>query len=118
MVLSNDRIFRARPVTVEARPLRVCMMVTYDLASPCGGVKHHAQQLAAALRRRGDEVTVVGPASKPVHAPHTHTFRGVVNAVPLGGKSGAGHQRLLLARPRWVSPPSRPAPHGCANGPC
>ena len=50
--------------TAAARDrLRVCMMVTYDMASPGGGVKHHAQQLAAALRRRGDEVMIVGPSS-------------------------------------------------------
>lgn len=69
---------------VHPRPLRVCMMVTYDLASPCGGVKHHAQQLAHALRRRGDEVTLVGPASAPVGDPHTKTFSGVVN-IPANG---------------------------------
>ena len=46
-------------------PLRICMMVTYDLAAPCGGVKHHAQQLAAALRRNGDEVTIVGSGIRP-----------------------------------------------------
>src|SRR3569832_2934256 len=65
-------------------PLRVCMMVTYDLASPCGGVKHHAQQLASALRARGDEVTIVGPASGPVKDEHTKTFSGVVN-IPASG---------------------------------
>jgi hypothetical protein len=40
-------------VPAHREPLRICMMVTYDLAAPCGGVKHHAQQLAA-LRRNGD----------------------------------------------------------------
>lgn len=72
------------PLPTHAQPLRVCMMVTYDLASPCGGVKHHAQQLAHALRRRGDQVTLVGPASGPVHDPHTKTFSGVVN-IPANG---------------------------------
>ncbi|MDB4954310.1 MAG: Phosphatidylinositol alpha-mannosyltransferase [Myxococcales bacterium] len=60
------------------------MMVTYDLASPCGGVKHHAQQLAAALRRRGDYVKVVGPSSAAIKDAETHTFSGVVN-VPANG---------------------------------
>ncbi len=60
------------------------MMVTYDLASPCGGVKHHAQQLATALRRRGDEVTIVGPASAPIKDEYTHTFPGVLN-IPANG---------------------------------
>jgi phosphatidylinositol alpha-mannosyltransferase len=67
----------AEPVTTE--PLRVCMMVTYDLAAPGGGVKHHAQCLAAALRKRGDTVTVVGPSSKPIRDPYTKTFGGVIN---------------------------------------
>jgi phosphatidylinositol alpha-mannosyltransferase len=60
------------------------MMVTYDMASPGGGVKHHAQQLAAALRRRGDHVVVVGPSSVPIGEPDTHTFRGIAN-VPANG---------------------------------
>src|SRR5216117_301421 len=71
------------PVPATHEPLRICMMVTYDLASP-GGVKHHAQQLAAALRRRGDQVTLVGPSSKPSDDPHTKTFSGVLN-IPANG---------------------------------
>jgi len=60
------------------------MMVTYDMASPGGGVKHHAQQLAAALRRRGDRVVMVGPSSAPIGEPDTQTFGGVAN-VPANG---------------------------------
>ena len=66
------------------------MMVTYDLASPCGGVKHHAQQLAAALRRGGDSVTVVGPSSATLKDPNTHTFRGVVNVSANGSDNMLG----------------------------
>lgn len=88
MVSPNLRMARPESAPLEAgefaQPLRVCMMVTYDLASPCGGVKHHAQQLAHALRRRGDHVTMVGPASAPIRDPNTKTFSGVVN-VPANG---------------------------------
>lgn len=59
-------------------------MVTYDLASPGGGVKHHAQQLAEALRRRGDDVMIVGPSSAPSTDPQVQTFGGIVN-VPANG---------------------------------
>jgi phosphatidyl-myo-inositol alpha-mannosyltransferase len=85
------------PATRE--PLRICMMVTYDLASPCGGVKHHAQQLAVALRRRGDEVTIVGPASAPLKDEHTHAFRGVVNVPANGSDNMLG----ILVRPWQVA---------------
>ena len=64
--------------------LRVCIMVTYDLASPGGGVKHHALQLAEALRRRGDDVMIVGPSSAPSTDPLVQTFAGIVN-VPANG---------------------------------
>jgi len=89
MVLRNDRLSEPRlvpPPVAEAvdQRLRVAMLVTYDMASPGGGVKHHAQQLAAALRRRGDEVTLVGPSSAPINAPFTKTFGGVMN-VPANG---------------------------------
>jgi phosphatidyl-myo-inositol alpha-mannosyltransferase len=81
------------------QPMRICMMVTYDLAAPCGGVKHHAQQLASALRRRGDEVTIVGPASAPVKDEHTHTFRGVVN-IPA---NGSDNELGIFVRPWQVA---------------
>ena len=73
-----------QPAAEAAARLRVCMMVTYDLASPGGGVKHHAQQLAAALRRNGDHVTIVGPSSAPIKDEDTATFSGVVN-IPANG---------------------------------
>ncbi|MBI5543383.1 MAG: glycosyltransferase family 4 protein [Deltaproteobacteria bacterium] len=65
-------------------PLRICMMVTYDLTPRGGGVKVHAVRLAQALRRLGDEVTIIGPASAPVSEPGMHGLRGVVN-VPSNG---------------------------------
>ncbi|MFT3697468.1 MAG: glycosyltransferase family 4 protein [Kofleriaceae bacterium] len=75
------------------------MMVTYDLAAACGGVKHHAQQLANALRRRGDEVTIVGPASKPIKDEHSHTFPGVVNIQANGSDNELG----IFVRPWQVA---------------
>src|SRR6476469_9279817 len=79
--------------------LRVCMMVTYDMASPGGGVKHHAQQLAAALRRRGDEVTLVGPSSEALEDPDTKTFGGIVNVPGNGSDNMLG----LLVSPRQIA---------------
>ena len=88
MALRNDSPLAAvpalRPAREAAQRLRVCMMVTYDLAAPGGGVKHHAQQLAAALRRTGDHVTIVGPSSAPIKDENTATFSGVVN-IPANG---------------------------------
>src|SRR6266540_7242107 len=64
--------------------LRICMLVTYDLSSHGGGVKQHAVHLAEALRRRGDEVAIVGPASEPLDDEYTHGFGGIAN-VPANG---------------------------------
>lgn len=75
------------------------MIVPYDLASPGGGVKHHAQQLARALRRRGDDVTIVGPASRPIDEPQTRTFAGVMN-VPA---NGSDNELGLFVRPWQVA---------------
>jgi phosphatidylinositol alpha-mannosyltransferase len=58
--------------------MRICQVVTYDIAAPGGGVKQHAIHLAAALRREGDEVEVIGPASAPAE-PGIQGFSGVVN---------------------------------------
>src|SRR5947209_629264 len=84
--------------TAAARErLRVCMMVTYDMASPGGGVKHHAQQLSAALRRRGDHVTIVGPSS--IAQPDAKTFSGIVNVPGNGSDNMLG----LLVSPRQIA---------------
>ena len=64
--------------------LRVCILVAYDLAAVGGGVKQHAIHLADALRRRGDQVHVIGPMSAPLPDPQMTGFRGVVN-VPSNG---------------------------------
>jgi phosphatidylinositol alpha-mannosyltransferase len=66
------------------------MMVTYDMASPGGGVKQHALHLAHSLRKRGDDVTLVGPASRPIDEPHTHSFPGVVNVRSNGSDNFLG----------------------------
>jgi phosphatidylinositol alpha-mannosyltransferase len=88
----------AVPGLAPRRPLRVCMMVTYDLAAPGGGVKKHAFDLAAALRERGDEVTIVGPSSRRIDDPRVHTFGGVVNVSANGSDNYLG----LLVSPRAV----------------
>jgi phosphatidyl-myo-inositol alpha-mannosyltransferase len=87
------------PVPVQEGRLRVCMMVTYDMASPGGGVKQHALHLAASLRRLGDEVTLVGPSSVPTDEPNVHSFGGVVNIPANGSDNNLG----ILVSPRAVA---------------
>lgn len=59
-------------------PLRVCIVVPYNL-SERGGVKHHAFEVARALRRRGDDVSIVGPATEDPKLDGVMTFGGIVN---------------------------------------
>jgi phosphatidylinositol alpha-mannosyltransferase len=75
------------------------MMVTYDMASPGGGVKQHALHLAASLRRRGDEVMLVGPSSVPTDEPDVHSFDGIVNIPANGSDNRLG----LLVSPRAIA---------------
>jgi phosphatidyl-myo-inositol alpha-mannosyltransferase len=72
------------------RPLRICIVVTYDLAEE-GGVKRHAVHLAQELRSRGDHVDIFGPNSghEPL-PPGTFGFRGVVNVGANGSNSHIG----------------------------
>lgn len=97
--LSPDLAVRRRQdrVPVGPRPLRVCMIVGYDLSEP-GGVKHQAQELAQALRLRGDQVCVLGPSSRPVDGHHVVPFKGVWRAVSNGSDNAFG----LLVAP-WQS---------------
>ena len=63
----------------ERQPLKICIVVPYDLSQPGGGVKHHAFELAKALREAGDEVTILGPASLPVQTDEVVGLPGVSN---------------------------------------
>jgi phosphatidylinositol alpha-mannosyltransferase len=84
---------RRDSIVAGPAPLRVCMIVGYDLSEP-GGVKHHAQELAQSLRARGDQVWVVGPSSQAIGGRHLAAFRGVWRAVSNGSDNAFG---LLVA---------------------
>src|SRR5580693_132658 len=75
-------------------PLRVCIVVPYDL-SERGGVKHHAFEVASALRQRGDHVQIVGPATDDPKTEGVTSFGGIVNI-----RSNASDNRMAL----FVSP--------------
>jgi len=75
-------------------PLRVCIVAPYDLAAH-GGVKHHIVGLASALRARGDSVTILGPASQPVHEEGVVTTGGIVSLE----SNGSGNEMALLSSP-------------------
>lgn len=77
-----------------SRPLRVCLVVPYDISPEAGGVKQHAVHLMAGLQRLGDRVTLVGPASKPLTAPNTVGFGGIVN---IRGNGSDNHMALLCS---------------------
>ena len=77
------------------RPLRVGIVVPYDIANE-GGVKRHAFHIARGLRERGDEVTIVGPLSRGTAEDGFHGFGGVVN-IPANG--AANHMAILS--PPW-----------------
>ncbi|HEX7701569.1 MAG TPA: glycosyltransferase family 4 protein, partial [Kofleriaceae bacterium] len=98
VAILQDRDAFAVPLPQHARALRVCMVVTYDLARP-GGVKHHAEHLAAALRRAGDHVTLVGPSSVAKSGRDTVTFGGIAN-VPA---NGSDNQLGIFVSPNQVA---------------
>jgi hypothetical protein len=74
-----------------ALSLRVCLVAPYDLADEGGG-KRHAEHLSESLRRKGDEVTVVGPLRRGEAGDHARGFGGVVN-IPANG--AANYMALL-----------------------
>jgi phosphatidylinositol alpha-mannosyltransferase len=83
------------PMTLSAHtPLRICVVVPYDL-SERGGVKHHAFEVAHALRARGDHVEIIGPASVDPQLEGVTTFGGIVNI-----RSNHSDNRMAL----FVSP--------------
>lgn len=72
-------------------PLRICMVVGYDISEE-GGVKRHAMHLADALRRRGDSVAVIGPSSDPAQeaGSELRSFGGVINIRANGSDNRMG----------------------------
>jgi phosphatidylinositol alpha-mannosyltransferase len=77
-------------------PLRVCLVVPYDLYPEAGGVKQHALHLMAGLQRLGDSVCLIGPTSGPLTTPGVHGFEGVVN---IRG-NGSDNRMALFCSPR------------------
>jgi phosphatidylinositol alpha-mannosyltransferase len=77
--------FGQMTVVTPGRPLRICQVVPYDLDEN-GGVKHHAVQLARALRAKGDEVTIVGPSVGATVGSQVRGFKGVFN-IPSNGSA-------------------------------
>jgi phosphatidylinositol alpha-mannosyltransferase len=75
-------------------PLRICIVVPYDLADS-GGVKHHAVHLAKALREEGHQVTLVGPSSRESDDPNRLVIRNIVN---IRSNGAANPMALLGAR--------------------
>lgn len=82
----------------RSKPLKVCLVVPYDLSPEAGGVKQHALHLMAALRRLGDEVWLIGPATQPLATPGLKGFSGVVNI----RHNGSDNQLGLLISPWQV----------------
>jgi phosphatidylinositol alpha-mannosyltransferase len=78
--------------------VKTCIVVPYDLVEE-GGVKRHAFQLAASLRKLGDEVDIVGPCSDPkVITEHVYGFPGIVNIPANGSDNRLG----IFVRPHKV----------------
>jgi phosphatidyl-myo-inositol alpha-mannosyltransferase len=84
--------------------VRVALVCPYDWASP-GGVQVHVRDLAEHLRRRGEEVVVLAPSSRPVHD-ETVIVCGTPIEIPYNGSTApidprpwrAGEIRRALRR--------------------
>jgi phosphatidylinositol alpha-mannosyltransferase len=83
---------------MHRRPLRIGIVVPYDLGVAGGGVKHHALQLAQALRDLGDDVTVLAPTSTPRERAGVVGFSGVLNV----SSNGGDNRMALLVSPLRV----------------
>jgi phosphatidylinositol alpha-mannosyltransferase len=79
----------------RARPLRIGICAPYDLSRD-GGVNSHIRAQARALRTRGHDVVIVGPASAPLGNGEC-SLGGCVSFVVGGTETGFG----LDPRARW-----------------
>lgn len=76
-------------------PLRIGMLVPYDLAPHAGGVRQHALHLKRAFERRGDSVALLGPTSDASGYPNdpergVYALPGVVTVPVNGSRSAVG----------------------------
>jgi phosphatidylinositol alpha-mannosyltransferase len=72
------------------RPLRIGLVSAYDYAYP-GGVSEHMRGLAAALRRRGHEVTVLAPTNTSGHEREMGGYVRMGHTVPVRGNGSIAH---------------------------
>lgn len=81
-----------------AQPLRIGILVPYDLAPHAGGVRQHALHLKRALERCGDTIALIGPTSAKGGYPSdpaqgVYALPGVVT-VPVNGTRSAVGMRV------------------------
>src|SRR5437762_8214203 len=71
------------------------MVITCDLVEE-GGPKRHIFHLADSLRRRGDDVWIIGPSRDKDHGPNVRGFPGLVSFF-----HGGSDNRLGIFTPPW-----------------
>ncbi len=86
-----------------SRPLRIAIVSPYDFAYP-GGVTNHISGLSDELRRRGHEVTIVAPSSKPLDDVDADNLAIIGRPIPVPTAGSIARVTVSLTLGKHVRP--------------
>ncbi len=89
--------------TEGSRPLRVALVSPYDFAYP-GGVTNHITGLSDELRRRGHDVTIVAPSSRPIDDLDADNLAVIGRPIPVPTAGSIARITLSLTLGKHVRP--------------
>ena len=89
--------------TEGSRPLNIALVSPYDFAYP-GGVTNHISGLSDELRRRGHNVTIVAPSSKPLNDVDADNLVAIGRPIPVPTAGSIARVTLSLTLGKHVRP--------------
>lgn len=99
----TQAIDRKWPTQAPTRPWRIAIVSPYDFAYP-GGVTSHVSNLEKELCRRGHQVTIAAPSSRPLEPSDHQHFVPIGRPIPIPTAGSIARITLSMTLGRKVRP--------------
>lgn len=94
---------RELPIQPPTRPWRIAIVSPYDFAYP-GGVTSHVSNLEKELSRRGHEITIAAPSSRPLESSDHQHFVPIGRPIPIPTAGSIARISLSVTLGKKVRP--------------